>query len=257
MFKYKGAPSSATPKTPTFPNNVTLEPLNAYNAKLRAYGESKKRLPKKVDKDLIYTINNGLVRCVAPEPCGLKVAGMIQNISFEDPQHTSILEAYVSGANGVYTTDFPDQPPSLSLSLTAADPNYVIGSRGTKVKMLNFGDTVRIVFQNVYAGGILDHPVHLHGHDYYVIGRGYGLYDPATDPKKFNLVNPPAYNTFGVPNGGWLAIQFFADNPGVWLVHCHFERHKSWGMSMVFITKNGNKKSQTLPKPLHRLRKCT
>jgi hypothetical protein len=26
---------------------------------------------------------------------------------------------------------------------------------------------------------------------------------------------------------------------GVWVMHCHFERHLSWGMDTVFIVKNG------------------
>jgi laccase len=69
-------------------------------------------------------------------------------------------------------------------------------------------------------------------------------------------VNPPAYNTFPVPNGGWLAFQFHANNPGVWFLHCHFDRHQSWGMDMVFITKNGRTKAQSLLGPNHPLPKC-
>ncbi|KAG0612319.1 hypothetical protein M758_6G018500 [Ceratodon purpureus] len=257
MFEYEEARSSASPVTPRFPNNVTLRPLDQYVKKLRAYGESTMTLPRKVHKDLVYTIGTAWVDCIASEPCVQKIMGQIQNITFQDPQHTSILQAYASGANGVYKTNFPDHPPSLKLNLTAPDPHYRNGTRDTRVKMLNFGDTVRIVFQNVFAAGILDHPVHLHGHDFYVVGRGYGIFDPAKDPKSYNLRNPPAYNTFGVPNGGWVAIQFFANNPGVWLLHCHFERHKSWGMEMVFITKNGRGRSQRLLGPKHPLPKCT
>jgi laccase len=256
MFEYVDAPSSAAPETPKFPNNITLKPLDKYVAKLKAFGESVTVLPKKVNQDLIYTIGIAFVDCIAPEPCAHKIMGQIQNITFDDPVHTSILQAYASGENGVYTADFPNRPPSLDISLTSADPHYFNGSRGTRVKMLNFGDTVRIVFQNVFDAGILDHPVHLHGHDFYVIGRGYGLYDPAKDPESFNLVNPPAYNTFPVPNAGWLALQFHANNPGVWLLHCHFDRHRSWGMQMVFITKNGRSKAQSLLGPNHPLPKC-
>ncbi|KAG0600056.1 hypothetical protein M758_11G003900 [Ceratodon purpureus] len=257
MFEYEEASSSASPVTPKFPNNVTLKPLNQYVAKLHAFGDSVITLPKKLNKDLIWTIGTAWVDCKKPEPCVQKVMGMIQNISFDDPVGTSILQAYASGANGVYQTNFPDEAPSLKVNLTGTDPHYRNGTRGTRVKTLNFGDNVRIVFQNVFAAGILDHPVHLHGHDFYVIGRGYGIYNSAKDPKSFNLVDPPAYNTFGVPNGGWLAIQFIANNPGVWLLHCHFDRHKSWGMEMVFITKNGHGSAQSLAPPLHPLPKCT
>jgi laccase len=255
-FEYVGTPSSAAPESPKFPNNITLKPLDKYVSKLRAYGESITVLPKKVTQDLIYALGLGFVNCIPPEPCAFKFMAQIQNITFDLPKHTSILQAYASGENGVYTADFPDRPPTVDVDLAFPDPHYFNGTRGTRVKELDFGDTVRIVFQNVFALGILDHPIHLHGHDFYVIGRGYGDYDPAKDPASFNLVNPPAYNTFPVPNGGWLAFQFHANNPGVWFLHCHFDRHQSWGMDMVFITKNGHSTSQSLLGPTHPLPKC-
>ena len=34
------------------------------------------------------------------------------------------------------------------------------------------------------------HPFHLHGFNFYGVGRGVGNYDPVNDPKKFNLVDP-------------------------------------------------------------------
>lgn len=61
------------------------------------------------------------------------------------------------------------------------------------------------------------HPFHLHGFSFYIVGRGYGNYDPATSPATFNLVNPPYRNTFGVNYGGWIAIRFQADNPGLFM----------------------------------------
>jgi laccase len=69
------------------------------------------------------------------------------------------------------------------------------------------------------------HPFHLHGYNFFVVGRGLGNFDPAKDPAKYNLVDPPERNTVGVPAGGWTAIRFRADNPGVWFLHCHLEVH--------------------------------
>jgi len=253
LFEYTNAPSAPKVVVPKFPNNITLKPMDKYVAKLKDLGTY--ALKKTPDQDLIYTVNTAFVFCDPGEPCLFKIMGAIQNITFDNPVSTSIIQAYASGANGVYTADFPDKPPSLNLKLTNTTPGYFYGSRGTRVKTLNYGDVVQVVFQNLYAAGVLDHPFHLHGHDFYVIGRGYGIYDPAKDPAKFNLVNPPLFNTFGIPNAGWLAIRFHANNPGVWLLHCHFERHKSWGMEMVFITKNGG--GLKLQPPTHPLPKCT
>ncbi|KAJ4900832.1 Laccase-15 [Raphanus sativus] len=45
-------------------------------------------------------------------------------------------------------------------------------------------------------------------------------------------------------------IRFIANNPGVWFMHCHFDRHLTWGMNVVFIVKNGRGlNQQILPPP--------
>lgn len=49
------------------------------------------------------------------------------------------------------------------------------------------------------------------------LGVGLGNFDPARDPAKFNLVDPPERNTVGVPTRGWTAIRFQADNPGKYI----------------------------------------
>jgi laccase len=37
---------------------------------------------------------------------------------------------------------------------------------------------------------------------------------------------------------------------GMWLLHCHIERHATWGMSMVFLVKDGpNPQTKMLPPP--------
>ena len=45
-----------------------------------------------------------------------------------------------------------------------------------------------------------------------------GNFDPAKDPAKYNLVDPIERNTVGVPTGGWTAIRFRADNPGMYMI---------------------------------------
>ncbi|WKA11166.1 hypothetical protein VitviT2T_028692 [Vitis vinifera] len=70
------------------------------------------------------------------------------------------------------------------------------------------------------------------------------------DPLHYNLVDPPHQNTISVPKNGWVAIRFEASNPGVWFMHCHVERHLTWGMETVFIVKNGkHPEAQMLPPP--------
>uniref|UniRef100_A0A6V7QRI2 laccase n=1 Tax=Ananas comosus var. bracteatus TaxID=296719 RepID=A0A6V7QRI2_ANACO len=64
------------------------------------------------------------------------------------------------------------------------------------------------------------------------------------------LEDPPFKNTVGVPRNGWVAIRFTANNPGVWYLHCHLERHLIWGMDTVLIVKDGpGPWARMLPRP--------
>ena len=65
------------------------------------------------------------------------------------------------------------------------------------------------------------HPIHLHGHDFVILGQNTTQYDPVQSPKTFIYTNPPRRDVALLPAGGYLVIAFKPDNPGVWLLHCH------------------------------------
>jgi laccase len=87
-------------------------------------------------------------------------------------------------------------------------------TNGTKLVVVPFNTTVEVVMQGTRIFGAESHPLHLHGFNFYVVGEGFGNFDPNNDPKNFNLVDPVERNTVGVPTAGWVAIRFHADNPG-------------------------------------------
>jgi laccase len=87
-------------------------------------------------------------------------------------------------------------------------------SNGTKAVVLTFNTSVELVMQGTSIVAAESHPLHLHGFNFFVVGQGFGNYDPNKDPSNFNLVDPMERNTAGVPAGGWIAIRFLADNPG-------------------------------------------
>ena len=74
---------------------------------------------------------------------------------------------------------------------------------------------MELVLQDTNLLSVESHPFHLHGYNFFVVGTGIGNFDPAKDPAKYNLVDPIERNTVGVPTGGWTAIRFRADNPGL------------------------------------------
>lgn len=77
------------------------------------------------------------------------------------------------------------------------------------------------------------HPIHLHGHDFYILGKGSGTFDGTTTGLNFN--NPIRRDVTTLPVGGWLVLAFPADNPGAWLMHCHIAWHVSQGLSLQFL----------------------
>ncbi|KAJ0435321.1 putative laccase [Helianthus annuus] len=133
-------------------------------------------------------------------------------------------------------------------------PNNTGSTNGTRTKVIEYGSRVQLILQDTGTVTTENHPIHLHGYSFYVVGYGSGNYNPQT--ATFNLVDPPYMNTIGVPVGGWAAIRFVADNPGVWFMHCHLEIHLTWGLSVALIVKNGQGPMETLPHPPADLPHC-
>lgn len=73
------------------------------------------------------------------------------------------------------------------------------------------------------------HPLHWHGMDVVVLGQQNTTFDPVNSYTTFNFINPPRRDVVLVPAGGYIAIAFKPDNPGIWLLHCHIAWHASAG----------------------------
>ncbi|XP_078162342.1 putative laccase-9 isoform X1 [Carex rostrata] len=250
---------SIKPVYTSLPKHNDTNASAAFTSGLRSLSSSDDPavITQAVDVKMYITISSNEQLCAkntCDGPNGTRLAASMNNASFQDPK-ISVLDAYYNSIAGVYTTDFPDQPP-LFFNFTDAEyqENAKFVDKSTKVKVLEYNTTVEIVFQVTnLADGQVTHPIHLHGHSFYVIGRGTGNFDNTTDPLSYNLVDPPYQNTLGVPMKGWATIRFRAANPGVWFMHCHYETHSIWGMDTVFITKNGNStEAKMLPPPADR-----
>lgn len=173
----------------------------------------------------------------------------MNNVSFVLPSNFTILQAHHLGVPGVFTTDFPANPP-VTFDYTGNVPQSLWQPiRGTKVYKIKYGATVQIVLQGTNISTAENHPIHLHGYDFYIIAEGFGNFNPATDTSKFNLVDPPLRNTASLPVSGWAVIRFVADNPGSWIMHCHLDVHIGWGLATVLLVEDGLEVSQKLQKP--------
>ncbi|KAF5761587.1 putative laccase [Helianthus annuus] len=220
-------------------------------------------VPKEIDTNLFFTVGMNVNKCGSRTPkqnClgvnGGVMAASMNNNSFIRPD-TPILQAYYDHTNGHFTEDFPGTPLKFYDFVNGAPnspPNNTGSTHGTRTKVLEYGSRVQLILQDTGTVTTENHPIHLHGYSFYVVGYGSGNYNPQT--ASFNLVDPPYMNTIGVPVGGWAAIRFIADNPGVWIMHCHLELHFDWGLSVAFIVKNGQGPTETLPNPPPDMPRC-
>jgi len=94
------------------------------------------------------------------------------------------------------------------------------------------------IYLIVESGLPLPHPLHLHGHDTYVLARGQGLFLDAVHD--LNLDNPPRRDTVNLPQSGFVVLAFQSDNPGAWIMHCHIEWHLHDGFALTFLERPRN-----------------
>jgi laccase len=258
IFQYNG--NYTPPSSPVYPTNIPgfydVAAASMYTTRLRSLAspEHPVDVPQDVTTRMFITVSINMMRCPNAScagPDGNRLASGLNNISFANPS-LDILQAYYRNISGYFEENFPNKPPNLFNFTSEAllTDNVTLSDQGTRVKVLDYNETVEITFQgtNVMNSGE-NHPMHLHGFRFYVVGTGVGNFDNVTDPLTYNLIDPPEANTVPVPKDGWATIRFRADNPGVWYMHCHFDRHMAWGMDTVFIVRNGGTEETSLRGP--------
>ncbi|MDP9370662.1 MAG: multicopper oxidase domain-containing protein, partial [Chloroflexota bacterium] len=90
----------------------------------------------------------------------------------------------------------------------------------------------RVLLRLVHAGH-LPHPFHIHGHSFKIV---------ATDGNPIPEVAQWTKDTVLIAPGERYDLELVADNPGVWMVHCHIEHHMANGM-MTLLAYDGVKPS--------------
>lgn len=123
--------------------------------------------------------------------------------------------------------------PTLYTVVTTGDSNtnpIVYGQVNPQI--VEKGAIVELVLNNL---DVALHPFHLHGHQFQVIERplsGAGTWPGTTTPSS---ANPASRDTVTVYGDSYVVIRFVADNPGVWLFHCHIEWHVEMGLTATII----------------------
>ncbi|KAJ2980988.1 hypothetical protein NQ176_g2301 [Zarea fungicola] len=126
---------------------------------------------------------------------------------------------------------------SVSFNVTWSNPTLLqmMGndsdfSKQSHVIELNEANTWEyLIIQSSFA---VSHPIHLHGHDFYILAQGTGTYDSS---QLTASANPPRRDVALLPPAGHLVLAFKADNPGAWLMHCHIGWHTNMGLALQFV----------------------
>src|SRR5438093_315275 len=109
-------------------------------------------------------------------------------------------------------------PNSMNMEFNWLTFNGKAGPATTPL-IIRLGDRVRLRFMNL---GMDHHPIHLHGHTFYVTGSEAGRQPEAGwGPKNTVLVGVAEAADF----------EFVANNPGDWMLHCHLPHHMMNQMS--------------------------
>ncbi|KAE9177677.1 hypothetical protein PF005_g24394 [Phytophthora fragariae] len=166
------------------------------------------------------------------------------------PSDRSIVQFNITRLGGVISLDggeynilrIPDQPPLLTISngSTTADLPDSANARA-----LEYGKHIEVVVVNSMNE---QHPFHLHSHVPWVVGSGQAseedIYNNNLPPSK--LEGAMSRDVYTVPpcntdegghcvDVGYIILRFTADNPGVWMMHCHIDWHMDIVLAMIFV----------------------
>lgn len=137
------------------------------------------------------------------------------NISYVSPKVPTL---YTAMTTGVYAT------------------NAAVYGEYSHPFILTQNQVIEIVINNDDTG---KHPFHLHGHVFQAVYRSAsnaGFYDPTnTTVTSAFKTTPMRRDTFTVEPQGFFVVRFRADNPGIWLFHCHIEWHIDSGLVATMV----------------------
>ncbi|PRW33210.1 multicopper oxidase [Chlorella sorokiniana] len=120
--------------------------------------------------------------------------------------------------------------PSIVQALLGRTPLPPNSNFGYNTYFLKPGAVVDIIINNFDTG---EHPLHLHGHWFWVMAQGLpnaGTWNPSIPLNP----TPILRDTATVNEGSYMVLRFVASNRGVWIFHCHIDWHLGAGLALVF-----------------------
>ncbi|KAL9130217.1 MAG: hypothetical protein Q9217_001562 [Psora testacea] len=140
------------------------------------------------------------------------------------------------GANYAFFNDITYTRPKVPTLYTALSTGIIANNASTygantNSFVLKKNDIVEIILNNNDPG---KHPFHLHGHTFQAVVRSPESAGPYINNETFPKT-PMKRDTIMVNPNGNIVLRFRADNPGIWLFHCHIEWHVASGLVATMI----------------------
>ena len=158
------------------------------------------------------------------------------------------MDMHLSGSMMEYAwsidgTTWPAMDVEIDIPLAVLRGQFT-GDVRQAIKQVTLNEVVDIQIHNPTG---MQHPFHLHGHKFWVLGSRSLIIGKQTSPMVEIESNVwYAYkDTINVPPGRVISIRVEFDNPGPWLFHCHTSFHLARGMAVVFMV--GNEEEQPVP----------
>lgn len=158
-----------------------------------------------------------------------------------------------AGFNNI--TYLAQRGPTLATALTtgAAATNASIYGTNVQAFVAEYGQLVEVVVNNLDTGA---HIMHIHGHQPQLVARVSGTVDSdgnITDQAIYDgdtssfPKTPIRRDTWVLAAAGYTVVRFIANNPGVWIMHCHMEWHVDAGLTATLIEAPMMLQAQTFP----------
>ncbi|OAV92302.1 hypothetical protein PTTG_03930 [Puccinia triticina 1-1 BBBD Race 1] len=164
----------------------------------------------------------------------------------------TIIDPSKKGPKNVMGRFFVDNTTWIAQESQPLLPQLLSGGSGA----LNFSE---VATQNISQPGIwdvvvnnldqaIDHPIHLHGVDTCVVASGNGtLTEANAQTAQYQLNNPLCRDVHVVPGGSYIVMRIKAENPGVWIIHCHIDWHLAAGFAGMLVMQPDVLKQTVLP----------
>ncbi|KAI1389462.1 putative ferroxidase [Hypoxylon trugodes] len=142
------------------------------------------------------------------------------------------------------TTYIAQKVPALYSAASLGDNNTETEAYGQiGAFTVDYGEILEIVINNQNDA---IHPFHLHGHQFQVLARPDSDAGNWSADARINDI-PPRRDVVAINPKSYAVFRIKADNPGVFLLHCHVEWHVEMGLSATLLEAPDRLRNYSIP----------